>query len=102
MNVALAPNSPLAHSNVVMTSADLPEQFATTTVNSPNMTATVVYTPTDVLVNITGAQLGNGSNLNQNQTNIATALNNAFNAGANLPAGVGGCLRSPVPRSAMR
>ena len=65
MNVALAPNSPLAHSTVVMTSVGLTGTFATTNINNPNMTATVTYTPTDVLVNLSGAQLGNGSNLNQ-------------------------------------
>ena len=97
LNVALAPNSLLAHSNVVLTSAGLTGTFTTTALNIPNVqTATVVYTATDVLVNISGAQLGNGTNLNQNQQNIATALNNAFNAGANLPAGVGGCSLSPV------
>jgi uncharacterized protein with beta-barrel porin domain len=55
----------------------------------PGLTATLTYTPTDVLLafnaNLGGA--GSGGNLNINQQNVANALNNFFNAGGALPAG---------------
>ena len=55
----------------------------------PGLTATLTYTPTDVLLafnaNLGGA--GSGGNLNINQQNVANALNNFFNSGGALPAG---------------
>jgi autotransporter-associated beta strand protein len=56
--------------------ADLPTSFA----------AGLIYTPTDVLLNLT-ASLGGGGGLNGNQQNAASAINNAFNNGATLPPG---------------
>jgi uncharacterized protein with beta-barrel porin domain len=53
---------------------------------APGFTGTLTYTPTDVLLAL-NANLGLGGNLNINQQNVATALNNFFNAGGALPAG---------------
>jgi uncharacterized protein with beta-barrel porin domain len=50
----------------------------------PGLTATLTYTPTDVLLAF-NANLGIGGNLNINQQNVANALNNFFNAGGALP-----------------
>jgi autotransporter-associated beta strand protein len=51
----------------------------------PNFQSNLTYTPTDVLLTLT-ATLGalNGS-LNDNQQNVATAMNNFFNSGGTLP-----------------
>jgi len=53
---------------------------------SPNYTASLSYTSTDVFLSL-GAVLGNGTNLNQNQLSVASALNNFFNNGGTLPPG---------------
>ena len=92
LNAAFAPNSGLAHSFVVLSAAGGlgGTTFATTTVTFPNATTSVTYTANDVVVNILSAQLGNGSNLNQNQQSVANPINNFFNAGGNLPAGFSG------------
>ena len=50
-----------------------------------NLRGSLIYTPTDVLLNLT-AELGIGGGLNQNQQNVATAIDNAFNNGSALPA----------------
>ena len=42
------------------------------------------YTATDVFLNLS-ASLGAGTPLNQNQQNVANALNNVFNSGGTLP-----------------
>jgi len=52
----------------------------------PGLTATLTYTPTDVLLAF-NANLGLGGNLNINQQNVANALNNFFNSGGTLPPG---------------
>ena len=52
----------------------------------PGLTATLTYTPTDVLLAF-NANLGVGGNLNINQQNVANALNNFFNSGGTLPPG---------------
>jgi uncharacterized protein with beta-barrel porin domain len=52
----------------------------------PGLTATLTYTPTDVLLAF-NANLGVGGNLNINQQNVANALNNFFNNGGALTAG---------------
>jgi autotransporter-associated beta strand protein len=63
--------------------------FSTVTSNSP-VTTTVTYTPTDVLLsaqsNLSGGGGLGGVNLNQNQHNVAVALDNAFNSGGNVGA----------------
>jgi uncharacterized protein with beta-barrel porin domain len=54
----------------------------------PNFGATLTYTPTDVLLNLT-ATLGNGTPLGQNQQNVAGAINGFFNNGGTLPPNFG-------------
>jgi outer membrane autotransporter protein len=99
LNVVMAPNSPLAQTNVVLTAAGGlgGTTFATTSVTIPNVVATVTYTPTQVIVNVPAIQLGAGSNLNQNQQSVATSINNFFNGGGTLPASFVGLLGLPGP-----
>jgi uncharacterized protein YhjY with autotransporter beta-barrel domain len=52
---------------------------------NPNFTGAFTYTPTDVLLNLTGVTLGAGAVLNHNQQNVANAINNFFNNGGSLP-----------------
>ena len=55
------------------------------TVNLPsNYTASLSYTPDDVLLNL-GASLGAGSGSTGNQQHVANAINNFFNSGGTLP-----------------
>jgi uncharacterized protein with beta-barrel porin domain len=56
-----------------------------TAINAPGFGGTLTYTPTNVLLNLT-ANLGTGGNINQNQQNVANAINNVFNSGGTLPA----------------
>ena len=56
-------------------------------VSLPNFSTTLSYTPTDVLLNLTAATLGVGTSLNQNQQNVAGAINDFFNGGGALPPG---------------
>jgi hypothetical protein len=53
----------------------------------PGFSESLSYTPTDVFLNLTAAQLGAGGGLGRNQQNVATAINNFFNTGGTLPAG---------------
>jgi uncharacterized protein with beta-barrel porin domain len=55
--------------------------------SSPGFAGTLAYTPTDVMLTLTGAKLGAGIALNTNQRNVAAAINNYFNAGGTLPGG---------------
>ena len=58
--------------------------FSGASFGNSNFSGSLSYTPTDVLLNLT-AELGIGGGLNQNQQNVATAINNAFNNGGTLP-----------------
>lgn len=60
-----------------LVAADLPAGFL----------ASLSYTPTDVLLNLT-AGLGGGTPLNANQSAVAAAINNGFNTGNSLPSGL--------------
>lgn len=55
----------------------------------PGLLASLSYSPTDVMVNLT-AVLGAGTTLTANQGNVAAALNNSFNTGNSLPSGMAG------------
>lgn len=55
----------------------------------PGLAASLSYTPTDVMMNLT-AVLGAGTTLTANQANVAGALNNSFNTGNALPGGMAG------------
>jgi len=54
-------------------------------VSVTNYKATLSYTGTDVFLNVTGAALGAGTALNQNQQNVANAISNSFNTTGSLP-----------------
>ena len=60
--------------------------FSGLTIVPAGFTADLSYTSTDVLLNLTAA-LGTGGALNQNQRNVANALNGFFNNGGALPPG---------------
>ncbi len=49
-----------------------------------NVTGTLSYSQTDVFLTLDAA-LGSGANLNQNQQNVANAINTSFNNGGTLP-----------------
>src|SRR5262249_39127917 len=53
-------------------------------VNATNFNASLSYSATDVFLNLTAA-LGAGTALNQNQQNVANAINSFANAGNTLP-----------------
>ena len=55
-------------------------------VSNPNLGASLTYSGTDVFLTLRAA-LGGGSNLNENQQNVANALNNFVNGGGALPPG---------------
>jgi autotransporter-associated beta strand protein len=55
-------------------------------VSNPNLGASLTYSGTDVFLTLRAA-LGGGSNLNENQQNVANALNNFVNGGGTLPPG---------------
>ena len=55
-----------------------------TTTNLSNFNASLSYSATDVFLNLTAA-LGAGTPLNQNQQNVAGAINGFFNNGGTLP-----------------
>jgi uncharacterized protein with beta-barrel porin domain len=56
-------------------------------VNLTGFSVSLSYTATDVFLNLTAAQLGADSGLGRSQQNVATAINNFFNAGGTLPPG---------------
>ncbi|HKS65045.1 MAG TPA: autotransporter domain-containing protein [Xanthobacteraceae bacterium] len=58
-------------------------------VTGTNFNASLSYTTTDVLLNLTSA-LGADTALNASQQNVAGAINTVFNAGGTLPPGFGG------------
>jgi autotransporter-associated beta strand protein len=58
--------------------------FAAAGTTNPNFDASLGYTNTNVLLNISAA-LGSGVGLNGNQQNVANAINNFFNGGGTLP-----------------
>ena len=59
-------------------------RFNALVLSNPNFSGNLSYTATDVFFILT-ADLGAGTNLNQNQRNVANALNNFFNSGGTLP-----------------
>jgi autotransporter-associated beta strand protein len=58
--------------------------FSGVAISNPNFNASLSYTATDVFLNLTAA-LGGGTPLNQNQRNVAGAINGFFNGGGTLP-----------------
>ncbi len=60
--------------------------FGAIATNTSNFNASLSYTSTDVMLNLTAA-LGSGTVLSGSQQNIAGAINNFFNNGGPLPSG---------------
>src|SRR6185312_10414470 len=58
--------------------------FDALVIANPNFSGSLSYTATDAFLNLT-ANLGGGTDLNQNQQNVANAINNVFNSGSTLP-----------------
>jgi uncharacterized protein with beta-barrel porin domain len=83
-----SPGSYLARSYTILTSAGLVgTTFSGVSGNVPaGFSENLSYTTTSVLLNLT-AQLGLSGNFNQNQQNVATAINGFFNSGGALPPG---------------
>jgi autotransporter-associated beta strand protein len=86
---AFAPGSYLTRQYTILHSAGLGGTtfggFGTTNLPA-GFAASLSYTGTDVLLNLTGAiGLSGSGNLNGNQQNVADGLNNFFNAGGTLP-----------------
>ena len=61
-------------------------RFNALIISNPNLGASLTYTATDVFLTLKAA-LGGGANLNENQQNVANALNNFVNGGGTLPPG---------------
>jgi autotransporter-associated beta strand protein len=59
--------------------------FSGVALGNPNFNASLSYSATDVFLNLTAA-LGAGTPLNQNQQNVAGAINGFFNGGGTVPA----------------
>ncbi len=59
--------------------------FANVLITPPNFQANLSYTPTDVSLTLTATLGSLNGNLNLNQHNVATTLNNFFNNGGTLP-----------------
>ncbi len=88
-NVRYLAGTPVAASNVIFraTGGLGGTTFGTVTTSGfNNFNVSVVYTPTDVLLNLS-AMLGVGGNLNGNQQNIVNTLNSFFNGGGVLSPG---------------
>lgn len=83
---SLAPGSFPSKQYVILQSAGLggTKFDGVSTANLPGFAASLSYTPSSVLLNLTAA-LGVTSGLNSNQQNVATAINNVFNGGGTLP-----------------
>ena len=54
-------------------------------VSAPNFNVSLSYSVTDAFLTFNGAALGNTTSVNQNQQNVANAINNFFNGGGALP-----------------
>ena len=82
---ALCPGSSLTRQQTILHTGGLCNtEFCGVTTNLPGLAASLSYTPTDVLLNLT-AGLGLGGRLSQNQQNVADSLNSYFNNGGALP-----------------
>ena len=87
VNAVFAPGAYLAKSFTILHSAGLSGTTfsALTTTNMPvSITASLIYSGSDVLLNLVGG-LGVGSELDVNQQNVAGTINNFFNNGGTLP-----------------
>jgi T5SS/PEP-CTERM-associated repeat protein len=63
--------------------------FSGVSLNTPNFSASLSYSATDVFLNLNAATLGAGTPLNQNQQNVAAVINGFFNNDGTLPPNFG-------------
>jgi autotransporter-associated beta strand protein/T5SS/PEP-CTERM-associated repeat protein len=86
VQAVFAPGGYMARSyDILHATGGLVGTFSAVSGNVPvGFSESLSYTATDVLLNLT-ATLGLGAGLNQNQQNVANALNNFFNNGGALP-----------------
>ncbi|PJG52832.1 autotransporter outer membrane beta-barrel domain-containing protein [Bradyrhizobium forestalis] len=89
VQVRVAPGNSLAKQSTILHAAGGRGGTTFSGVSATNFVASLSYTPTDVLLDLSAA-LGAGTGLNVNQQNVANALNNAFNNGGGLPANFAG------------
>jgi len=59
--------------------------FGGVATNNPNFDASLIYDANNVFLNLTAALGKSVNGLNQNQVNVATAINGFFNSGGTLP-----------------
>jgi autotransporter-associated beta strand protein len=89
VQVTVAPGGTVAKQSTILHAAGGLGGTAFAGASATNFVASLSYTPTDVLLDLSAA-LGAGTGLNVNQQNVANALNNAFNSGGGLPANFAG------------
>jgi uncharacterized protein with beta-barrel porin domain len=91
VNAAFAPGSYVSRSYTILSAAGGlgGTTFNALTTNNSNFSASLGYTSTDVLLNLTAALGGGQQRLPRNQQNVADAINGFFNGGGTLPPGFG-------------
>ncbi|MBR0780360.1 autotransporter outer membrane beta-barrel domain-containing protein [Bradyrhizobium iriomotense] len=89
VQVTIASGSSVAKQSTILHAAGGLGSTTFAGASATNFVASLSYTPTDVLLNLSAA-LGTGTGLNVNQQNVADTLNNAFNSGGALPANFAG------------
>ena len=93
VNAIFAPGSYITHSYTILSAAaglgGTSFNTLATTNLSPNISTSLSYTSTDVLLNLTAVNLGGGTSLNGNQQSVANAVNGFFNSGGTLPPNFG-------------
>jgi len=89
VQVTVAPGNSVAKQSTILHAAGGLGGTTFSGVSATNFVASLSYTSTDVLLNLSAA-LGAGTGLNVNQQNVADALNNAFNTRGGLPANFAG------------
>ena len=89
VEVALAPGISLSKSSLydILHSGGLGGTTFAEVAPLPNLAVSLIYTPTDVFLDVTALQLGRSTSLNGNQQNTANALNTFFNNGGTLSPG---------------
>lgn len=89
VQVTIAPGGSVAKQSTILHATGGLGGTTFASASATNFVASLSYTPTDVLLDLSAA-LGSGTGLNVNQQNVADTLNNAFNNGGALPANFSG------------
>lgn len=89
VQAAVSPGSSIVKQSIILHAGGGLGGTTFSGISAPNFVASLSYTPTDVLLNLTAA-LGAGAGLNTNQQNIANTLNTFFNDVGTLPANFSG------------